>query len=77
MGVRESAARYDVGENLDQNLAEGPRRTGTSKRKIQVITLGANRHVWQGLRSMLNYYLTDVALGNAGPGILNRNDKRL
>lgn len=73
-GALELAARYDVAENMDQSLAADPCRTGTSKCEVQIITLGANWYVRKGLRFMLNYYLTEAAIGNAGPGMRNRKD---
>lgn len=59
---------------MDQSLDAGPCRTGTSKCEVQIITLGANWYVRKGLRFMLNYYLTEAAIGNAGPGMRNRKD---
>jgi phosphate-selective porin OprO/OprP len=73
-GALELAARYDLAKNTDQNPGADPCRTGTSKCEVQVITLGANWYVRQGLRFMLNYYLTEAAIGNAGAGTPNRTD---
>jgi phosphate-selective porin OprO/OprP len=73
-GALELAVRYDVAENLDQNLMEDPCRTDTTKCRVEVITLGANWYVRQGLRFMLNYYLTEASIGNSGPGTPNRKD---
>lgn len=73
-GAIEVAARYDAIENRDQSLAENPCGTGTTKCRTQVFTLGVNWYVRKGLRLMLNYYLTENALGNAGAGTPNRTD---
>ena len=73
-GALELAVRYDVAENLDQNLMEDPCDTRTTKCRVEVITLGANWYVRQGLRFMLNYYLTEASIGNSGPGMPNRKD---
>lgn len=73
-GALELAARYDLAENTDQSLVADPCRTGTSKCEVQVITLGLNWYVRQGLRFMLNYYLTEAAIGNAGAGTPDRKD---
>jgi phosphate-selective porin OprO/OprP len=73
-GAVELAARYDEVENKDQSLAENPCGTGTSKCKTQILTLGINWYVRDGVRLMLNYYLTENTIGNAGPGTPNRTD---
>lgn len=73
-GAVEIAARYDAMENKDQSLAENPCGTGTSKCQARVITLGVNWYVRKGVRLMLNYYLTEANIGNAGPGTPNRKD---
>ena len=73
-GALELAVRYDFAENLAQSLIADPCGTGTSKCQVEVITLGANWYVRQGLRFMLNYYLTEASIGNSGPGTPNRKD---
>ena len=73
-GAVELAGRYDLAENTNQSLAADPCRTGTSKCEVQVITLGVNWYVRQGLRFMLNYYITEAAIGNAGAGTPDRKD---
>ncbi|HEX7234271.1 MAG TPA: porin, partial [Nitrosospira sp.] len=73
-GALELAIRYDLAENLNQSLTADPCRTGTSKCQVQVITLGTNWYVREGLRFMLNYYLTDAVIGNAGAGTPDRKD---
>ena len=73
-GAIEVAARYDAVENKDQSLAENPCGTGTSKCQTQILTLGLNWYVREGVRLMLNYYLTENSIGNAGPGTPNRTD---
>lgn len=73
-GALELAVRYDVVENLDQSLIADPCRTGTSKCRVEVITRGANWYVRQGLRFMLNYYITEADIGNTGPGRPRRRD---
>lgn len=73
-GAVELAARYDAVENKDQSLVADPCGTGTSKCRTQVLTLGLNWYVREGVRLMLNYYLTENAIGNAGPGTPNRTD---
>lgn len=74
LGALELAIRYDLAENTDQNPGADPCRTATSKCEVQVITLGANWYVREGLRFMLNYYLTEASIGNAGAGTPNRTD---
>ncbi|HET7061165.1 MAG TPA: porin [Nitrosospira sp.] len=74
-GALELAFRYDVAENTTQSLTADPCGTGTSKCEVTVITLGANWYVRQGLRFMLNYYITEAAIGNMGPGTPNRTDQ--
>jgi len=73
-GALEIAGRYDLAENINQNLTADPCKTGTSKCQVQVITLGVNWYPYQGIRFMLNYYLTDAMIGNAGLGTLTRKD---
>ncbi|BCT67930.1 Porin P [Nitrosospira sp. NRS527] len=73
-GAIELAARYDAVENKDQSLVENPCGTGTTKCQVQVLTLGVNWYVREGVRLMLNYYLTEAEIGNAGPGTPNRKD---
>jgi phosphate-selective porin OprO/OprP len=73
-GALELAARYDLAENTAQRLNADPCGTGTSKCQVEVITLGVNWYVRQGLRFMLNYYITEAAIGNTGPGTPNRTD---
>ncbi len=73
-GALELAVRYDSAENTSQSLNADPCRTGTSKCQVEVITLGANWYVRQGLRFMLNYYFTEAAIGNTGVGTPNRTD---
>lgn len=73
-GALELAVRYDVAENLDQGLTSNPCRTGTTKCRVEVITLGANWYVRQGLRFMLNYYMTEADIGHAGPGSPRQQD---
>lgn len=73
-GGVELAIRYDAAENLDQSRTQDPCRTGTSKCRVEVITLGANWYVREGLRFMLNYYITEADIGNTGPGTPNRSD---
>ncbi|SFN32083.1 phosphate-selective porin OprO and OprP [Nitrosospira briensis] len=73
-GALELAARYDLAENMAQGPGADPCRTRTSKCEVQVITLGANWYVREGLRFMLNYYLTEAEIGNAGSATPNRTD---
>ncbi|WP_242447110.1 OprO/OprP family phosphate-selective porin [Nitrosomonas supralitoralis] len=73
-GALEFAARYDLAENLNQSLIADPCRTGTSKCQIQVVTLGVNWYPRTNIRFMLNYYLTDALIGNAGIGTPTRTD---
>lgn len=73
-GALEVAARYDLAENTNQSLSADPCGTGTSKCQVQGITLGVNWYVRQSLRFMLNYYLTEAAIGNAGAGPPERRD---
>ncbi|HEX8874173.1 MAG TPA: porin [Nitrosospira sp.] len=73
-GALELAARYDLAENTTQSLNADPCRTGTSKCQVEVITLGVNWYVRQGLRFMLNYYVSSARLGNTGSGTPNRTD---
>ena len=73
-GAVEVAARYDAVENKDQSLVENPCGTGTTKCQTQIFTLGVNWYVREGVRLMLNYYLTENAIGNAGAGTPNRTD---
>ena len=75
LGALELAIRYDLAENTTQSLMADPCRTGTSKCQVEVITLGANWYVRPGLRFMLNYYVTEASIGNAGPGTANRKDE--
>ena len=74
-GALELAVRYDVAENTTQSLIADPCRTATSKCQVEVITLGANWYVRPGLRFMLNYYVTEASIGNAGAGTANRKDE--
>ena len=74
-GALEFAGRYDLAENSNQNLAADPCRTGTSKCQIQVITLGVNWYPYQGIRFMLNYYLTEALIGHADLGTQTQKDK--
>jgi phosphate-selective porin OprO and OprP len=74
-GALELAVRYDVAENTTQSLIADPCRTATSKCQVEVITLGANWYVRPGLRFMLNYYVTEASIGNAGAGEVNRKDE--
>ena len=73
-GAVELAARYDAVENKDQSLLENPCGTSTTKCRNQILTLGVNWYVRQGVRLMLNYYLSEAAIGNAGAGTPNRTD---
>lgn len=73
-GALELAVRYDFAENMTQSLGADPCHTGTSKCEVTVITMGANWYPRQGVRFMLNYYVTDAAIGNMGPGTPNRTD---
>lgn len=73
-GALEVAARYDLAENTDQSLSSDPCRTETSKCQVRVMTLGINWYVRQGLRFMLNYYLTEAAIGNPGAGTPDLKD---
>jgi phosphate-selective porin OprO/OprP len=75
LGALELAVRYDVAENTTQSLIADPCRTATSKCQVEVITLGANWYVRPGLRFMLNYYVTEASIGNAGAGTTNRKDE--
>lgn len=74
LGALELAVRYDFAENTAQSLSADPCGTGTSKCQVEVITLGINWYVRQGLRFMLNYYITEAAIGNTGPGTPSRRD---
>lgn len=73
-GALELAGRYDLAENIDQNLIANPCGTGTSKCQVQVITLGVNWYPYQGVRFMLNYYLSEAQMGYTGLGTPGRND---
>ena len=73
-GALELAVRYDFAENMAQSLIADPCGTGTSKCQVEVITLGAQLVCSQGVRFMLNYYLTKASIGNSGPGTPNRRD---
>lgn len=73
-GALELAIRYDLAENTSQSLAADPCGTGTSKCQVQIITLGANWYVRQGLRFMLNYYVTEAGIGHAGNSATDRRD---
>jgi phosphate-selective porin OprO/OprP len=73
-GALELAARYDFAENLTQSLNADPCRTGTSKCEVTIVTLGANWYPREGVRFMLNYYITEAAIGNTGVGTPNRTD---
>lgn len=74
MGALEFAGRYDLAENINQNLAADPCRTGTSKCQVQVITLGVNWYPYQGIRFMPNYYLTEAMTGHADVGAPTQKD---
>ncbi|MDP1548654.1 MAG: porin [Nitrosomonas sp.] len=74
-GALEFAGRYDLAENINQNLTADPCRTGTSKCQVQVITLGVNWYPYQGIRFMLNYYLTEAMIGHADLGAQTQKDK--
>ncbi|WP_090369624.1 OprO/OprP family phosphate-selective porin [Nitrosospira sp. Nl5] len=73
-GALELAVRYDLAENMSQSLAADPCGTGTSKCQVQIITLGANWYVRQGLRFMLNYYMTEAGIGHGGNSPTDRRD---
>lgn len=73
-GAWEVATRYDLAENLTQNLSENPCHTNTSKCQVQIITLGINWYLYQNTRLMLNYYLTESLNGNTGHGTPTRTD---
>lgn len=73
-GALEIAGRYDLAENINQSLTADPCSVGTSKCQVQVITLGVNWYPYQGIRFMLNYYLTKAMMGNTGLGTLTRDD---
>lgn len=73
-GALELAGRYDLAENFSQSLSADPCKTGTSKCQVQIITLGVNWYPNANMRFMLNYYLTDAAIGNAGSGMPTRTD---
>jgi phosphate-selective porin OprO/OprP len=74
-GALELAVRYDLAENTTQSVIADPCRTGTSKCEVEVVTLGVNWYVRPGLRFMLNYYVTEASIGNAGAGTANRKDE--
>lgn len=65
-GAWELTGRYDVAENLSQSLAADPCKTGTSKCKVEIVTLGMNWYPFPNIRFMANYYLTEALLGNTG-----------
>lgn len=67
-GALEFAGRYDLAENINQNIIANPCGTGTSKCQVQVITFGVNWYPYQNIRVMLNYYLSAAMMGNTGPG---------
>ncbi len=73
-GALELAGRYDLAENINQNLIANPCRTGTSKCQVQVITLGVNWYPYQNVRFMLNYYLSEAMMGNTGLSTPGRID---
>lgn len=73
-GALEMAGRYDLAENINQNLTADPCSTGTSKCQVQVITLGVNWYPYQGIRFMFNYYITEAMIGNTGLNTPERND---
>lgn len=73
-GALEIAGRYDLAENSNQNLTADPCRTGSSKCQVQVITLGVNWYPYQGIRFMLNYYLTGAMIGHIGAGTPAQKD---
>ncbi|MDV6345626.1 porin [Nitrosomonas sp. Is37] len=74
LGALELAARYDFAENINQSLSADPCKTGTSKCQAQVITLGINWYPYQNIRFMLNYYLAEANIGDAGSGTPTRKD---
>ncbi len=73
-GALELAGRYDVAENLTQNIMADPCKTGTSQCQVEVITLGANWYPYQNIRFMFNYYLTEAMFGSLGPGTAIQKD---
>ncbi|SFE84003.1 OprO/OprP family phosphate-selective porin [Nitrosomonas sp. Nm166] len=73
-GALELAGRFDLAENINQNLTADPCRTGTSKCQVQVITLGLNWYPYQNIRFMLNYYFSEATNGHTGPGTPTRKD---
>lgn len=73
-GALELAGRYDLAENINQNLMANPCKTGTSQCQVQVITLGVNWYPYPNIRFMLNYYLAEAMIGNAGLGAMARKD---
>ncbi|WP_258364457.1 OprO/OprP family phosphate-selective porin [Nitrosomonas sp. Nm84] len=73
-GALELVGRYDLAENIDQSLIANPCGTGTSKCQVQVITFGVNWYPYQGIRFMLNYYLSEAMMGHTGSGTPERND---
>lgn len=73
-GALEIAGRYDLAENFNQSLTADPCSTGTSKCQVQIITLGVNWYPCQGIRFMLNYYITEATTGNTGLGTSTRDD---
>lgn len=73
-GALELAGRYDFAENINQNLIADPCRTDTSRCQVQEITLGVNWYPYQGIRFMLNYYLSEAMIGNMGLSTPTRKD---
>ena len=73
-GALEFAGRYDLAENINQNIIANPCGTGTSKCQVQVITFGVNWYPYQNIRVMLNYYLSPAMMGNTGPGTPTHKD---
>ena len=73
-GALELAGRFDLAENINQNLTADPCRTGTSKCQVQVITLGLNWYPYQNIRFMLNYYFSEAMNGHTGQGAPTRKD---
>jgi len=73
-GALELAGRYDVAENISQNMIADPCKTGTSQCQVEIITLGVNWYPYQNIRFMFNYYWTEAMLGNLGAGTATQKD---